>query len=187
MMDSPEHDHYSGTVDESENPMMQSIAESAARGVGRDNSGPVCYRSVKKIIADGLGRNLNCVRGIVYGGEAVDAAKVLPKAGFRDDRSKCNAKGVIRVYKGYLTGTGKKGKLAGDTAGHIEVLGSDGNFHSFYENPTPIDHDMKGRRILIGCFVPDVRRIESGALGKCPKANKSQGTKKRASKKKGST
>lgn len=144
--------------------VMSQLANSAALGIGRSNAGPVCYRSVKRIIAHALQKNLGCVRGVLSGGSAVNAMNDLPRAGFRNDMSSCNSPGVLRVYSG-VRGGGRR--LAGDTHGHIEVLGSDGNFHSFYTSPEPIDRTMPGRRILQGCFVADSNSISQSAIGRC--------------------
>lgn len=172
LQSSPELQHAREEVDAGPdgsvgNPMMQAIADSAASGVGRDSSGYRCFRSVKKIIADGLGKSLSCTRGLIYGGAAKDALTSLPQAGFVDDRSKCHTPGVILVYKGRRVWPYRR--IPGDTAGHIEVLGSDGEYHSFYSDPLPIDATIGGgkdRRILSGCFVPDPAKVNQ-KFAKC--------------------
>jgi hypothetical protein len=148
------------------NSIMKEIAQSATNRIGQTNGGkPICYHAVKTLIADGLGKDEGCVRGIISGAEAKDALQALPRAGFVNDMSKCHVPGVILVYRGrHLPGYRH---LAGDTAGHIEVLGSDGGYHSFFNGSEPISKTMPGRRILAGCFVADESKINSGPLAKC--------------------
>lgn len=152
--------------------LMTRLAASAAAGVGRSNEGPVCYRSVKKIIAHALGKDLQCVRGIVHGVSAYMASTVLIQAGFYNDQSKCTTPGAIRVYRGNPMARGGRLPTAGDTHGHIEVVGTDRQYHHFTSSALPIDHQymMGARRILTGCFVPDENKIKNGKLGRCPAA-----------------
>lgn len=153
--------------------LMSQLANSASAGAGRLYDGAYCYRAVKKIIAHALQKNLNCVRNALPGGSAMydraasDAPRDLTRAGFRNDMSACNTPGVIRVYRG-VRGGGRA--LKGDIHGHIEVLGSDGNFHHFTSSAQSIDKRLPGRRILEGCFVGDSASVDAGPLGKCSKS-----------------
>ncbi|MFN7728505.1 MAG: hypothetical protein ACK5P7_05065 [Bdellovibrio sp.] len=148
--------------------MTSQLANSAALGVGRTNEGPVCYRAVKKIIAHALQKNLNCVRGVLSGGNAINAMQDLPRAGFRNDMSRCSTPGAILVYSGRYPGRPHK-RRTGDTAGHIEVLGSDGAYHYYASGSDRIDRLAipPGRRTLTGCFFADAESIQASAIGRC--------------------
>ena len=154
------------------NSYMDRLASAASGGAGRlvpSETSPYCYKAVKQIIAKGLGKDLECVRGIITGGKAIDAVTSLPQAGFVMDMTKCRTPGAIRVYKGVGTPAGFK-RQSGDTAGHIEVVGEDGWMHSFYNSPVPLDESIRppGRRPLVGCYVADPEKISTGPISKCP-------------------
>lgn len=161
--------------------LQSQLAASADARIGHNSNDPACYRAVKTLIAHALGKDLGCVRGIISGGAAKDAATVLPRAGFVDDRSQCKTPGVIRVYSGaHIAGNRH---LEGDWAGHIEVMGNDRNYHSFYSSPEPIDETMgSNRRRLIGCFVPNDSSVAQGPLSRCGGSYGRQGSPTRATK-----
>jgi|GEM_PF-2047562 len=166
---------------------MAQLAQSASDGAGDLPSGSkkaLCYRSVKQIVADAFKKDLNCVRGLLSSGSAKDAGSDLEKIGFVDDRSKCTTPGVIRVYAGYKK---TKWATAGDIHGHVEVLGDDGNYHSFYRSPLPMDESVSppGRRVLTGCYVPDYNKVRSSALAKCPVSQSGSSGSSRSKGKKG--
>lgn len=161
--------------------LQAQLAASADARIGHNLKDAACYRAVKTLIAHALGKNLGCVKGIIYGGAAKDAAVVLPRAGFVDDRSQCKTPGVIRVYSGaHIAGYRR---TEGDWAGHIEVMGNDSNFHSFYSSPEPLDETMgSNRRRLIGCFVPNDSRVSQGPLSRCGSSYGGQSAPARATK-----
>jgi hypothetical protein len=149
-----------------------SLARSASEGAGRlKEDGALCYRAVKQIIADAFGKDLLCVRNILSSRGAKDAGGDLTRFGFVKDMSKCKEPGTVRVYKGVRSR--KYRPTDGDIWGHVEVVGDEGMYHSFYSNTEPIDEDMAGRRILTGCYVPDMSKISSGPAAKCPEAKRS--------------
>lgn len=147
------------------------LASAASSGIGKTaaTNFPACYRAVKRIIAKGLGKDENCVRRYISGGIAINALSALPRAGFRNDMSKCKQPGAVMVYSGRRV-AGYRGS-AGDSAGHIEVVGDDGGYHSFYTGLEPISETMPGRRILAGCFVLDESAYQSSPVSKCPAWN----------------
>ncbi|MBX2993260.1 MAG: hypothetical protein KF681_00495 [Bdellovibrionaceae bacterium] len=168
---------YRGTQDEERDPgtptgpgqssppsgdIMEALAKTAASGMGLNAGSGMCYRAVKAFIAKALNKNEGCLRGIITGGSAIDAHRngSLKRAGFVDDRSKCKTQGVIRVYSGH--GGGRNAKH-----GHIEVLGSDNKYWSFFSDYRPIDEYTRGARKLEGCYVPDPAKIAAGPLAKC--------------------
>lgn len=152
-----------------------SLARSASEGAGRlSEQGALCYRAVKQIVADAFGKDLQCVRGILSSVSAKNAGKDLLRFGFVLDNSKCKEPGTIRVYKGVRT---RRKATAGDIHGHVEVVGEEGMYHSFYNSHEPINETMPGRRILTGCYVADNAKFKSGPAGDCPPAKKSLKTK----------
>lgn len=142
--------------------MMGRLARTAASGMGNNAGSGMCYRAVKAFIAKAFNKNEACVRSVITGGSAIDAHRngSLKRAGFVDDRSKCKTQGVIRVYSGH--GGGRNA-----VHGHIEVLGSDNKYWSFFSDYRPIDEYTRGARKLEGCYVPDPNKIASGSLSKC--------------------
>ncbi|WP_413943320.1 hypothetical protein [Bdellovibrio sp. HCB-162] len=154
---------------------MLKLAQSASEGAGRlKEKGALCYRAVKQIIADAFGKDLACVRGILSSGSAKDAGGDLLKMGFIQDMSSCNKAGAVRVYKG--VGAPGYRKLPGDIHGHIEVVGDEGMYHSFYSSSMSMDDSMPGRRILTGCYVPHYDKIRSAPLSQCPNSSVSYKT-----------
>lgn len=152
-----------------------SLARSASEGAGRlSRSGAYCYRAVKQIIADAFGKDLQCVRGILSNGSAKNAGPDLLRFGFVLDNSKCDEPGTVRVYKGVRT---RRKASAGDIHGHVEVVGEERMYHSFYSSPEAINQTMPGRRILTGCYVADNAKFKSGPGGDCPPAKNSLKTK----------
>lgn len=148
---------------------MVKLAQSASQGAGNlKEKGALCYRAVKQIIADALGKDLACVRSILSSGSAKDAGADLLRMGFIEDPSNCKTPGAIRVYKGYKPSGYRP--TAGDIHGHIEVVGDDGEYHSFYRSSLPMDESVSpaGRRALTGCYVPHYDKIRSAPLNKCP-------------------
>ena len=162
------------------------IAKSATCGAGFGAGRNMCYRGVKAIIASGLGINLACARGIMKGGSAIDAMTELPELGFINrgsDSPSCKAPGTVRVYQGIASKMSHDAaeKLVmsrfglhhnqGDISGHIEVVGEDKGYYSFFRAYRPISennnvevklrngqhvkptHMMAQRRTLVGCFV----------------------------------
>ncbi|WP_374075221.1 hypothetical protein [Bdellovibrio bacteriovorus] len=149
---------------------MVKLAQSASQGAGNlKEKGALCYRAVKQIIADALGKDLACVRSILSSGSAKDAGADLLRMGFIEDSSQCKTPGAIRVYKGSKP-YGKYRPTAGDIHGHIEVIGDDGEYHSFYRSSLPMNEsvDPPGRRALTGCYVPHYDKIRNAPLNKCP-------------------
>lgn len=124
-----------------------------------------CYRGWKNV-AEHVDRS---IAKYVEGSRlAINALRDLPRAGFHHDPTKCNTKGVTRVYQGPATGMSWRQTKAfmwrkyhirattGDYAGHIEVLGEDGLFHHFKSSSRPINdprHFGPWRRKLVACFV----------------------------------
>lgn len=141
--------------------LMKAIRSGTYKSAGKN----MCYRGVKMIL-----QKAGIVKYYLPGGNAYDAMKALPKAGFKNYfPNKCNVPGVIRVYKGAANGMSKaaakrfiwkkfkRQATAGDRAGHIEVLGSDKRYYHFTSSSTPINdpktHFGPNRRILEGCFL----------------------------------
>lgn len=148
------------------------LARSASEGAGRlKEDGALCYRAVKQIVADAFGKDLLCVRGILSSRGAKDAGSDLLRFGFVKDSSKCKEPGTIRVYSGRRLK--KFNPLDGDIWGHVEVVGDEGMYHSFYSSTEPIDESMPGRRILTGCYVADTAKISQGPASGCAEAKKS--------------
>lgn len=148
------------------NSIMSSLARAASDGAGRlREKGALCYRSVKQIVAVALGKNLGCIRGILSSVAAKDAGRDLERLGFRKNMSQCKTPGAIRVYRGVrVRGTRA---LAGDIYGHVEVVGDDHDYHSFFSSSMSMDAAMPGRRILTGCYVPDPARVNAGPAARC--------------------
>ena len=161
----------------------------------------MCYRGVKQIIAAGLGIDLNCARGIMSGGNAIDAMNELPNLGFENlgpTSPVCDQPGVVRVYRGVASKMSQSAaeKLVwsefgrhhnqGDISGHIEVVGSDHGYYSFLRAYRPITannnshNGMKQRRTLAGCFVVnDSEKAHSCKSGKrCQIHSRKKGTPK---------
>jgi hypothetical protein len=142
------------------------IARSASSGVGSDVDYAYCYRAVKKIIADGLGKDLNCIRTILNDGSAKNAGKDLLELGFVLDMNKCDVPGTARVYSGRPV----KGRrnTAGTYHGDIQIVGDDGMYHHFWAESRPSNVRNPEGRVLTGCYVPDANKIASGPAAKCP-------------------
>lgn len=142
------------------------IAKSASAGVGYSAGKNYCYRSVKAIIADAMGKDRECVRSHMVQGSAKDGGSDLLKVGFVLDNSKCNTPGAVRIYKGVR----RRGYAVtkGDIHGHSEVVGDDGMYHHFMSTTTPADVYNAGRRVLTGCYYPDFDKISQGPIGSCP-------------------
>lgn len=142
------------------------IAKSASAGVGYSAGQNYCYRSVKFIIADAMGKNRDCVKSHMVQGSAKDGGSDLLKVGFELDNSKCNTPGAVRIYKGVR----RRGyaPTKGDIHGHSEVVGDDGMYHHFLSSSRPIDQIKPGGRILTGCYYPDFDKISQGPIGSCP-------------------
>lgn len=153
------------------------LARSASEGAGRlKEEGALCYRAVKQIVADAFGKDLLCVRNILSSRGAKDAGGDLLRFGFVKDMSKCKDPGTVRVYSGFRSR--KYRPTDGDIWGHVEVVGDEGMYHSFYSSTEPIDESMPGRRKLTGCYVPDTAKISQGPAAQCPAANKSLKTRR---------
>ncbi|KYG65749.1 hypothetical protein AZI86_01345 [Bdellovibrio bacteriovorus] len=142
------------------------MAKSASAGVGYSAGKNYCYRSVKFIIADAMGKNRECVKSHMSQISAKDGGSDLLKVGFVLDNSKCETPGAVRIYKGVL----RRGYSAskGDIHGHSEVVGDDGMYHHFMSTSTPANVYNAGRRILTGCYYPDFDKISQGPIGSCP-------------------
>lgn len=168
------YDHsYSGSNSfSSGSGYLASLAHAASSGAGHlSKKGSLCYRSVKQIVAAALGKDLGCIRGLLSSVAAKNAGRDLERIGFHNDSSQCKTQGAIRVYKGVPFKGARR--LAGDIYGHVEVVGDDNNYHSFYSSSMSMDDSMPGRRILTGCYVPDDAKVKSGPAGRCPAAHSS--------------
>lgn len=142
------------------------IARSASAGVGAAAGKNYCYRAIKFIIADALGKDRKCVWRSMTQGSAKNAGPELEKMGFVKDNSKCKTPGAMRVYKG----ASKKGFAndKGTIHGDVQVVGDDGMYHHFLAERRPSDERKPGRRILTGCYYPNAEKIAQGPLSKCP-------------------
>lgn len=80
----------------------------------------------------------------------------LSKNNFVHNWTVCRSPGAIRVYGGATlpAEARKRGKTAGDDAGHVEIVDINGNFQSFFNTDIPA-HEDKGewRRPLIACMM----------------------------------
>lgn len=80
----------------------------------------------------------------------------LMKHDFVHNWTVCRSPGAIRVYGGATlpAEARRRGKTAGDDAGHVEIVDINGNFQSFFNTDTPA-HEDKGewRRPLIACMM----------------------------------
>lgn len=79
---------------------------------------------------------------------------------FRHDPNACNRPGVVLVYGRSKPGAGKRpgqrGYLAGDRYGHVEILGTDGQYHFYTDNSAPINEILgNNRRPLQYCLVSE--------------------------------
>jgi hypothetical protein len=114
----------------------------------------LCWRAVWEIL-----KKAGLVHGDLTQRSAENAYKDLGPQGFHNDMSACNSPGVVRVYKGNRRYKG----MSGDTNGHIEIVGTDGRFHSYMTQPYDIEKyfEKRGlvsrskgpRRILTMCLV----------------------------------
>ena len=129
---------------------------SYGRGVGKS----MCGRAVARILRasdllPGGAGPLSTPGG--FNGE--DAYGYLKARGFYDDKSACKRPGVVLVYaqaKSGFAGAGRK-YLAGDVYGHVEILGTDGNYHYYTSSSASIDAILgANRRPLIHCMVSKV-------------------------------
>lgn len=112
----------------------------------------------------------NCARGVRY---VLEAARFLPipsghprlarqyydflsRHNFIHNWTVCRSPGAIRIYGGATlpAEARRRGKTAGDDAGHVEIVDINGNFQSFFNTSTPA-HEDKGewRRPLIACMM----------------------------------
>lgn len=142
------------------------LAKSASAGVGYSAGKNYCYRAVKYIIADAMGKNRDCVKSFMGQISAKNAGVDLLRVGFVLDNSKCTTPGAVRVYKGVPRPGGKPSK--GDIHGHSEVVGDDNMFHHFMSTSRPADVYNAGRRILTGCYYPDMDKMSQGPISTCP-------------------
>lgn len=94
-------------------------------------------------------KNIHC------GGSAYDyyGKNCLESLGFKNDMSACDRPGVVRVYYGYKHKN--PAYSGGDRHGHIEFLGTDGQWHAGVSSSLPIDDNRKAgnRRKLKACYV----------------------------------
>jgi hypothetical protein len=92
------------------------------------------------------------------GADAKNMGRILARNGFIKDMSTCNRPGVVRIYGGNHSGHRFRNRLLGDRLGHIEILGTDYKYYSYFMNDRPINESMKykygyeSRRPLIGCW-----------------------------------
>lgn len=125
---------------------LQRFVRSGARAGAR-----YCARGVRFIL-----ENAGLVpRRTPYQQEsAKDFFKYLKHYGFVDDKRFCNTPGVIRVYDKTRVAVSRRNRTAGDIHGHVEILGTDGRFHSSYSNHRSVDKQFgSGRRPLIHCLI----------------------------------
>lgn len=108
-----------------------------------------CWRAVWEVLkAAGL------VKGELTQNSAKNALVDLQKFGFRHDSSACNRPGVVRVYGSTTVAVPSRSRTAGDTHGHIEILGTDGRYHHFTKSINSIQARFgKDRRPLKYCLV----------------------------------
>lgn len=128
------------------NNIMQFLGKGRAAGTNK------CWRAVHNMLkAAGL------VTHSLTQNSAKNAYSDLAKDGFYHDRNACNRPGVVRVYSPGPTPAQLKAQgirsTAGDTHGHIEILGTDGNYHHFTSSSRPLSEIMPGRRILTHCLI----------------------------------
>ncbi|MCB0377685.1 MAG: hypothetical protein KDD33_04270 [Bdellovibrionales bacterium] len=147
-------------------PLSYAKALTACASYGIRNSGKnACAKGVRLALHCAAGKTgISALRGIHCGGSAIDYAGrgCLEKRGFRNDMSQCNTPGVVRVYDGVCSkrrggrcNSGYRRVTAGDYHGHIEFLGTDKKYHSFYSSSTPINKSksLGKRRKLVACYV----------------------------------
>ncbi|NJL26246.1 MAG: hypothetical protein HC902_14570 [Calothrix sp. SM1_5_4] len=128
-------------------PYAQAIQDKVRVGyrAGRNR----CWRAVWNVLkAAGL------VRGELTQNSAKNALIDLGKFGFRNDMSACNRPGVVRVHDRTSVNVPSRSRTAGDTHGHVEILGLDGQYHHFTRSTQPITARFgEGRRPLKYCLV----------------------------------
>lgn len=136
-------------------PHADAIQRAINNGAGRSAGKGMCARAVWRILYDA---------GLVRGNRAQSGADakwmgpILRSQGFIRDNNVCNRPGVVRIYDGNRSGRRFRKPMTGDRVGHIEILGTDNQYHSFMSSPETITQSMQrrfgygSRRPLMECW-----------------------------------
>jgi hypothetical protein len=125
-------------------PHARAIQSAINSGSGRSAGSGMCGRAVWRILwRAGLVHHGNPYSSGVA--NAKDFGPRLRGEGFVLDMNACNKPGVVRIYSGNRSGHTFRNHMTGDTAGHIEIIGLDHMYHSFFDSSRSISQSMQAR------------------------------------------